>query len=34
VAELVDRGADWLHAVRVAGDRVVFAPAAGELLWR
>ena len=34
VAEVVDRGADWLHAVRVAGDRVCFGPASGELLWR
>ena len=34
VAETVDRGADWLHAVCVAGDRVIFGPASGELLWR
>lgn len=31
IVEVVETGADWLHAVQVAGGRVHFAPAAGEL---
>lgn len=34
IVEVADRGADWLHAVRIAGDRVVFGAASGELLWK
>lgn len=34
IGEVVETGADWLQAVRIAGDRVVLAPASGELIRR